>query len=79
MPRRRDVGDWPRSGRGRVHDPHGDSDVQEGAAAEPRELTFVDEATFWVTFGRSPTDAGNGDGSKKLASMREGPDGRRRP
>jgi uncharacterized protein YbaR (Trm112 family) len=29
----------------RVHDPDGDS-----ASRTPRELTFVDEATFWSTF-----------------------------
>ena len=29
----------------RVHDPDSDS-----ASQEPRELTFVDEATFWSSF-----------------------------
>ena len=33
----------------RVHDP--DSDWgSDSASLEPRELTFVDEATFWATF-----------------------------
>jgi len=35
----------PPAGDLRVHDPDSDSAVQE-----PRELTFVDEATFWSTF-----------------------------
>ncbi len=46
---------WPASPRAtpakdlRVHDP--DSDWDGGSASqEPRELTFVDEATFWATF-----------------------------
>jgi uncharacterized protein YbaR (Trm112 family) len=29
----------------RVHEPEGDS-----ASQQPRELTFVDEASFWATF-----------------------------
>jgi hypothetical protein len=33
----------------RVHDPDGDWDV-DSTSQEPRELTFVDEATFWSTF-----------------------------
>ena len=35
----------PPAGDVRVHDPDGDS----AASDEPRELTFVDEATFWAT------------------------------
>ena len=35
----------PPAGDLRVHDPDSDS-----ASQEPRELTFVDEATFWSTF-----------------------------
>ena len=35
----------PPAGDIRVHDPDGDS----AASDEPRELTFVDEATFWAT------------------------------
>jgi len=39
----------PPAGDLRVHDPDGnwESDL---AYQEPRELTFVDEATFWATF-----------------------------
>jgi len=33
----------------RVHDPDSDWD-SDSASLEPRELTFVDEATFWSTF-----------------------------
>jgi hypothetical protein len=33
----------------RVHDPDSDWD-SDSASQEPRELTFVDEATFWSTF-----------------------------
>jgi len=33
----------------RVHDPDSDWD-SDWASQEPRELTFVDEATFWSTF-----------------------------
>jgi hypothetical protein len=39
----------PPSGDGWVHDPDGDADSR-AASDEPRELTFVDEATFWATF-----------------------------
>jgi hypothetical protein len=35
---------------GGVHDPDEDSDRQTAASDEPRELTFVDEATFWAAF-----------------------------
>jgi len=35
----------PPAGDLRVHDPDGDA----AASDEPRELTFVDEATFWAT------------------------------
>ena len=38
----------PPAGDLRVHDPDGDADSHWGSA-EPRELTFVDEATFWAT------------------------------
>ena len=34
---------------GGVHDPDGPTD-SHSASDEPRELTFVDEATFWATF-----------------------------
>ncbi len=34
---------------GCVHDPDGDAD-SHSPSDEPRELTFVDEATFWATF-----------------------------
>jgi hypothetical protein len=40
----------PPAGDGWVHDPETDSDTQPAAGDEPRELTFVDEATFWATF-----------------------------
>ena len=36
----------PPAGDGWGHDPEGDS----AASDEPRELTFVDEGTFWATF-----------------------------
>jgi ribosomal protein S27E len=39
----------PPSGDGWVRDPDGDAD-SHAASDEPRELTFVDEATFWATF-----------------------------
>ena len=39
----------PPAGNGWVHDPDGDAD-SHSAFDEPRELTFVDEATFWATF-----------------------------
>ena len=38
-----------RSGDLRVHDPDGDWE-SDSASQEPRELTFVDEDTFWATF-----------------------------
>ncbi len=39
----------PPGGPGRVHDPGMDSDSAPAASDEFRELTFVDEATFWAT------------------------------
>jgi hypothetical protein len=39
----------PPAGDLRVHDPDGDWE-SDSASQEPRELTFVDEATFWATF-----------------------------
>jgi len=39
---------------GCVHDPDRDS----AGSDEPRELTFVDETTFWATFQFSPTPFG---------------------
>ena len=35
---------------GWVHDPDGDAYRDTSGSDEPRELTFVDEATFWATF-----------------------------
>ena len=39
----------PPADNGWVHDPDGDAD-SHWASDEPRELTFVDEATFWAPF-----------------------------
>ena len=39
----------PPAGDLRVHDPDGNSGG-DSASQEPRELTFVDEATFWATY-----------------------------
>ena len=39
----------PARGDLRVYDPDSDWD-RESTSQEPRELTFVDEATFWSTF-----------------------------
>ena len=39
----------PPPGDLRVHDPDGDWE-SDSASQEPRELTFVDEDTFWATF-----------------------------
>jgi hypothetical protein len=39
----------PPTGDLRVHDPAGDWE-SDSASQEPRELTFVDEATFWASF-----------------------------
>jgi hypothetical protein len=39
----------PPTGDLRVHDPAGDWD-SDSACQEPREVTFVDEATFWASF-----------------------------
>ena len=40
----------PPAADGWVHDPDGDADSQGASSDEPRELTYVDEATFWATF-----------------------------
>ncbi len=40
----------PPGGQGRVHDPDTDSHTAPAASVEFRELTFVDEGTFWATF-----------------------------
>ena len=40
----------PPAGKGRVHDPYGDSDGQTASSHEPRELTYVDIDTFETTF-----------------------------
>ena len=39
----------PPAGDGLVHDPNGNWE-SASASQELRELTFVDEATFWATF-----------------------------
>ena len=39
----------PPGGDLRVHDPDSDWD-SDSTSQEPRELTFVDESTFWSTF-----------------------------
>jgi hypothetical protein len=52
----RDCGRWcpaapraPLAGHRWIHDPDGNSDG-DSASDQPRELTFVDEPTFWATF-----------------------------
>jgi hypothetical protein len=40
----------PPAAEDRVHDADGDSESPTASSDEPRELTFVDEATFWATF-----------------------------